>query len=170
MTAAARGRRTAEGEVSPRVMTVRSDPFQILTAEHAMLRRDFAALVQGLETVSGRTESQKALESLAQALVAHLRSEEAVVYPVCERLFGGKAGAASVLREDHRSLRERVDALLAASSNSSPISRSRADMLRLEASDHFGREERILFPLTAALLSGTEADTLARRLRADPFR
>jgi hypothetical protein len=43
-------------------------------------------------------------------------------------------------------------------------------MLRLEASDHFGREERILFPMTAALLSGTETDTLARRLRAEPFR
>ncbi len=135
-----------------------------------MLRRDFASLVQGLESPVGRSGSVVALESLAHALAVHLRGEDEVVYPVCERLFGGTAGAASVLHHDHESLRERIDALMAERSGTAPLSRARLEMLRLEASDHFGREERILFPMTAALLSGTETDALARRLRTAPRR
>lgn len=165
MTAASSGRSRASARPSAHLVTVHTDPFQILTAEHAMLRRDFARLLEAVS--NGRRADALGLAlSLARSLEGHLHDEETVVYPVCERLFGGKAGAASVLRADHASIRDRMETLLAHGRRDGSPSRVRVDMLRLEMDHHFGREERVLFPMASALLSGTESDTLARRLRS----
>ena len=152
------------------VATATSDPFQILSAEHALLRRDFARLVGALPDAGDMPEDPRVLASLSDSLERHLDIEELVIYPVCERLFGGTKGAAAVVRADHAALRGRIAALLADAGTGGCLSRMGVDILRLELDDHFGKEERVLFPLTSALLSGTESRSLARRLRGPPVR
>jgi len=142
----------------------RSDPFSILSAEHALLRQQFARAFV-VQEAADPTAIRDALATLSASLRLHQRREDLVLYPVCERLFGGKGGAASVLRDDHAAIAEQLEALGHESEATGRVSRLRLDVLRNEVDDHFGKEERVLFPLTAALLSGTESSTLARRLR-----
>ncbi len=144
----------------------RSDPFSILVAEHALLRQQFARALLALQDGDDSSAIRAALMALSESLRLHQRREDIVLYPVCERLFGGKGGAASVLRDDHAALAGQLEALTRECESVGRVSRLRLDMLRNEADGHFGKEERVLFPLTAALLSGTETSDLARRLRS----
>lgn len=148
----------------------RSDPFSILAAEHALLRQQFARALGAIGADADPAAIRDALTALASSLRVHQAREDLVLYPVCERLFGGKGGAAFVLHEDHNAIEEQLGALSHESQATGRVSRLRLDMLRNEVDDHFGKEERVLFPLTAALLSGTEASDLARRLRTPPPR
>lgn len=143
----------------------RSDPFSILEAEHALLRQEFARALAA-DAGGDPTAMREALASLSTSLRLHQRREDRVLYPVCERLFGGKEGAAAVLRGDHVVIVDQLEALGRESESKGRVSHLRLDVLRNEVDDHFGKEERVLFPLTAALLSGTESSILARRLRA----
>ncbi len=144
----------------------RSDPFSILAAEHALVRQQFARAIVAVGDAADPAAARAALAALSTSLQVHQEREDRVLYPVCERLFGGRRGATSVLREDHAALSERLLALTRESTALGRVSRLRLDVLRNEVDDHFGREERVLFPMTAARLSGTESSDLARRLRA----
>ncbi len=142
-----------------------SDPFNILAAEHALLRQRFARVLAAAADGSDRASIRGTLGALSESLEIHQRREDLVLYPLCESLFGGKLGAAAVLRDDHAAIERQVDALLRASQATGRVPRHQLDSLRHAVDEHFGKEERILFPLTAALLSGTESTALARRLR-----
>ncbi len=147
----------------------RSDPFSILAAEHALLRQRFARVLAAADDATPAESVPRSLEALSASLELHQRREDAVLYPLCESLFGGKLGAAAVLRDDHVAIGERVGALLRESQATGRVSKPGLDRLQREVDAHFSKEERILFPLTAALLSGTESSTLARRLRDATF-
>lgn len=142
-----------------------SDPFGILAAEHALLRQRFARVFAATDDAPGVGSVPRSLAALRESLELHQRREDSVLYPLCESLFGGKLGAAAVLRDDHAAIVEQLGALLEESRATGRVSKLRLDTLRRDLDDHFGKEERILFPLTAALLSGTESSALARRLR-----
>ena len=144
----------------------RSDPFNILVAEHALLRLQFARALAAARDNGHASSIRRSLETLSESLRRHQRREDLVLYPVCERLFGGKRGAASVLRDDHLALVKQLEVLDRESAMRGRVSLLRLDVLRMEAEDHFSKEERVLFPMTAALLSGTESSDLARRLKA----
>ena len=85
--------------------------------------------------------------------------------PACGRLFGGKGGAASVLREDHMAIREAFATAMAGPVGLAPVALQALENLRALLEAHFAREERVLFPLMTAHLAGREASDLARRLR-----
>ncbi len=144
---------------------VRSDPFQILSAEHDLLRQGFARLIEAARLDDAGWACQQASRILLASMKLHQRREDRVLYPVCERLFGGKEGAASILKEEHAVILAGLTGLRRASGAVGTPRRTQAEALRLQAEEHFRKEERILFPLTAALLSGTESTALARRLR-----
>lgn len=148
--------------------TFPSDPFQILCAEHALLRRDIARIVEESKDHAAGVVANRLLVSLCPLVGQHLLREERVLYPVCERLFGGRDGPALVLREDHREIRRRLDLLADEAGRVGQVSHARLDVLHLQIADHFRKEERVLFPLTRARLSGTESSSLARRLRGLP--
>lgn len=139
------------------------DPFRLLVAEHDALRRQFT----DLESTTGRPAFRKAVAGLARSLDAHILREERGLYPLCERLFGGPHGAAAVLRGDHSEMRRCLLALEDGSAEAGAV-RECLERLRVHLDDHFGREERVLFPFMTALLSGAEASALARRLRPEP--
>ena len=136
----------------------RSDPFQLLVAEHELLR----AQLRRAQTGAHRADVQR----LADAARTHMHRESRALHPMCERLFGGPDGAVAVMREDHDAMQAELRSLEHAATDG-----DRGDiMARLEAfaahlEEHLAREERVLFPLMAALLSGTDAARLADRLR-----
>ncbi len=146
----------------------RSDPFSLLTAEHALLRRQVARALLAVNDGGNAVALREALLGLSSSLRLHQRREDLVLYPVCERLFGGRGGAAALLHDDHAALAARLESLSRRSEVQGRVSRLRLDVLRNELDEHFAKEERVLFPLTAARLSGTETSDLARRLRAPP--
>lgn len=146
-----------------------SDPFSILIAEHALLRQRLVRAEAAVSDQSDDSAVRHALGALSESLGIHQRREDVALYPLCESLFGGKRGAAAVLRDDHEAIGRQVGALLRESEDRGRVSSPHLDRLREAVDAHFGKEERILFPLTAALLSGTESSALTRRLRDASF-
>lgn len=88
--------------------------------------------------------------------------EDRALYPLCEQVFG-PYGAVSVMRTDHASI---TASLVAISASTKRNVATKVDRLARLLEGHLAREERVLFPMMAALLSGTEMDRLARELRS----
>ncbi len=143
----------------------RRDPFQVLTAEHALLRLELSRAIDAARIDSDGDGTRRAVALLLNGFRLHHRREDLVVYPVCERLFGGKDGPTSALHEEHEELRKAFDRLNAASEDSRPVSSADLEEVRRRMEAHFVKEERVLFPLMTAHLDGRETADLARRLR-----
>ncbi len=146
----------------------RPDPFQILVAEHELVRARLRKAVELQAAEAPNRSLRNAVAALRASVQQHVAREDRALFPVCERLFGGREGAAAVLRDDHASIRRDLAGLARASRGDSLY--GVLDRLRVNLEEHFSREERVLFPLMAALLSGTEATALARRLRCSSGR
>ncbi len=140
------------------------DPFQILVAEHALLRHDLERARVAATTPTTMASADRQLQSFVTGFLLHTKREDRVVTPVCERLFGGKDGVAAVMREEHRSIREHLSSLMRGPP-SQALRREQIERLRVRIEAHFAKEEHVLFPLMAALLSTPEAATLSRGLR-----
>jgi iron-sulfur cluster repair protein YtfE (RIC family) len=143
----------------------RLDPFQVLVAEHELL-------LHQLDRVSGIIARERlqgpplVLESFASSLVLHLRREDRALLPMCEQLFGGKDGAAAVVRSEHAGIRSGCDSLVRlAKTNAVGSVASNVRGLEEGLARHFQREEHVLFPLMAALLTNAEGAVLARQIR-----
>ena len=136
-------------------------PFDVLIAEHALLVRRLEAIDR--EATREGDGFERTVRAFRESFVRHQRREDRVLYPVCEHLFGGPHGAASVLRDEHATLRKDLDAL--AKGPDGGVRRETLARIVRRFRDPVSREERILFPLTAALLSGTDMSSLGRRLR-----
>lgn len=142
------------------------DPFQVLTAEHALIRLQMARVLETVRRDPTGAGARKAVSEFADGIRLHQRREDLVMYPVCERLFGGRDGVASVLRDDHEAIRQTLERLLAGAPGPDPIRAADVEDLHGLLEDHFVKEERVLFPLMTAYLPGKENAALARRLRA----
>lgn len=141
-------------------------PFQVLTAEHALIRLHLSRALEAARRDPEGDEARRALVALFDGVRLHQRREDEVMYPLCERLFDGKDGAACVLRDEHAGIRRAFDGLAAESARHGPITEGALEDLRGLLEHHFVREERVLFPFITAHLQGREAANLARRLRA----
>ncbi len=142
------------------------DPFQVLTAEHALLRLQLSRTLEAARRDPGGPEVRKALAVLLDGFGLHERREDQVMYPACERLFGGKHGAAAVLRDEHGAIHRAFDEALASAVRLGPVAAPGLDDLGCLLDAHFAREEKVLFPFMAAHLQHRDAADLARRLRA----
>ncbi len=142
------------------------DPFQILAAEHALIRLQLSRLVDAAQLDPAGVEARRNLAALSDGFRLHERREDLVLYPVCERLFDGRDGVVCVLREDHEAIGRSLGRLLGEPPRRGPVSAAALDDLRSLLEDHFAKEERVLFPLMTAYLAGRDSANLARRLRA----
>jgi len=145
---------------------VNVNPFELLVSEHASLRAQLRRTIEAAAVPTGKARTRHAVQALSRAAKQHMREEEATLYPVGERLFG-PYGAVFVLRNDHAAIEAKL------SRSESTASRNLAGWLEnlsahLEA--HLGREERVLFPMMTAIMSGKEMDRLAHRLRSTILR
>lgn len=142
------------------------DPFQVLTGEHALIRLHLARTLEAARTdVHGRG-AREAFAAFEMSFRVHQRREDLVMYPECERLFGGPDGVASVLREDHDAIHRILEPLAAGTGRPPRVDVEALERVRDLLEGHFAKEERVLFPLMMAYLPGKESANLARRLRA----
>lgn len=146
-----------------RVRPAGPDVFQLLVQEHACLRAEMRRVLSAPRGSDERFRESRGWQRLAEAARHHMDREEAALFPECERLFGA-TGAVSVLRSDHATIRIR----LRTSGRTKGDPTGTLEQLSVELDAHLAREERVLFPMMAALLSGTEANRLARCLHPGP--
>ncbi len=142
------------------------EPFQVLTAEHALIRLQISRALEAARRDPSAAATRRTLAALEEGFRVHQRREDLVMYPLCERLFGGKDGVASVLRDDHATIRGAFARVASDGGPVGPISADGLEGLRDLVEAHFAREEKVLFPLMTAHLDGRAAADLARRLRA----
>ncbi len=143
------------------------DPFQVLAAEHALIRLHLARAIEAARLPEDGGGTQKALAVLADSFRLHERREDLVLYPICEQLFGGRESVVAVLRQDHHAIRQMLQRTVDPTRSASVPSETLDELGRL-LEGHFAKEERVLFPLMTAHLPGRESARLARRLRATP--
>jgi len=145
-----------------------TDPFEVLTAEHALVRDQLGRALHACETPSSRS-CGRSVHALADGLRLHVHREESALFPVCEELFGGKDSAVAVLRADHAELEQAAASLAAHADETKPEeTRRRLQELLRRLVDHFAREEHVLFPLAAMRMSRAQAAFVTRRLRRGP--
>ena len=144
----------------------RLDPFQVLTAEHALLRLELSRAIDAADIDPQGSEARQAVGLLRNGFRLHQRREDLVMVPACERLFGAKDGPASALRDDHAAIAHAFEELVDQAGRPGPAPKAALADLQRRLEAHFVKEERVLFPLMAAHLEGREAADLARRLRS----
>jgi iron-sulfur cluster repair protein YtfE (RIC family) len=154
-------------------------PTEPLRAEH----RDLFPHVTELRTAADAISSwdadtpnriTKAVTFLRDHLVPHAQAEEAVLYPIVERLQDA-AGSTATMVADHLEIVTRIEALvpvIEAFSQRSPAEADandlRARLYGLEAilELHFGKEEEVLLPVLDAHLSDADAAALFEQMGA----
>jgi hypothetical protein len=116
------------------------------------------------------TPESRAADVLAfftHRLVAHLRAEEELLFPVLRAHDGGDPARGALLDEliaDHRRLEKLRDAVAAATGEAAlaPALAAFADLLEF----HVRREERELFEHAADAIPAADADALTRAIRS----
>jgi iron-sulfur cluster repair protein YtfE (RIC family) len=97
-----------------------------------------------------------------QCLEHHLRLEEAVLFPALEACMGHNCGPTSVMRDEHRQMRElvrRMAATIAGHQRDDFFDLAHA--LRMLMRQHHLKEEGILYPMIDRFLSDRHAELLA---------
>jgi|Deesub1362A_J573_1020465.scaffolds.fasta_scaffold04198_2 iron-sulfur cluster repair protein YtfE (RIC family) len=124
-----------------------------LLGEHGVFYAQFAHLEQSLPQAqeAGVVKAQGAL--LAAGLASHAALENEVLFAMLEARQG-KMGPVTVMRMEH----QEIEALLQGVQEAEGLERARdglLEALRL-AREHFAKEEQVLFPMAANMLSPSE--------------
>ncbi|MGQ0796555.1 MAG: hemerythrin domain-containing protein [Methanobacteriota archaeon] len=141
--------------------------FGVLVAEHDIQRTQLRRALSSAPSMDRRLGRE--VRSFATGMRRHLRREDRALYPFCARLFGGQSGPVEVLRDDHRALKGKLTAIERALSDAKDVRPLLVD-LEPVIDRHFGREEKVLFPLTAARLTEAQAAFLEEKLKGEPKR
>lgn len=151
---------------------------ETLRSEHARLRRDAAHLPRVAADLADWTapDTPDQLQHVRGFLIGHLlphaASEEAVLYPLLDKVMGAEQATATMVA-DHAEIHERSDAVdaLVVAVGQGPPSPAEAEALREHLYGlwavvrlHFDKEEEILFPLLDDRLSPADVRTLERKL------
>jgi hypothetical protein len=99
----------------------------------------------------------------------HIQAEEKVLFPVFEAFTGLGSGPTSLLREEHRTILQALDAMGrgVAAGDAAAFRGAHLD-LRETLPGHMAREERIVYLATDACLGESERRVLAERLQREP--
>ncbi|MBJ7312233.1 hemerythrin domain-containing protein [Rugamonas sp. CCM 8940] len=103
-----------------------------------------------------------------QCLEHHLRLEEAVLFPALELCMGHNCGPTSVMRDEHRQMRElvrRMAATIGAHQRDDFFDLAHA--LRMLMRQHHLKEEGILYPMIDRFLSERHAELIAAMDKLD---
>jgi iron-sulfur cluster repair protein YtfE (RIC family) len=108
----------------------------------------------------------EAAVALAEALERHFRLEEEMLFPELEAAHPGAGGPTSVMRMEHRQMRQLLaDLAEAAAAGDRLECAGILETLHLVAQQHNAKEEGILYPMADAAL-GPQRDDLVGRMRA----
>lgn len=100
------------------------------------------------------------------ALLHHLTIEEEIVFPAFERKTGNTHGPTSIMRQEHRQMRQLLDQLArAVTDHSAGDYGALAETLLMLIQQHNVKEEQVLYPLCDQVL-GNETAVLLHASRA----
>jgi len=160
----------------------RSPPLQQLKDEHIALRAEmdrFYETAEELEVSSGPSASQlfailhDRVSRFAEALFAHSKREEDGLFPMMARRLGEDDRTIETMEFEHEKAERHLREFLAEAEQAGPaIDENDAQSIAVYAvqahatlTQHFAKEEKVLFPLAEKILSADEKDELERMLR-----
>lgn len=171
------------------------DAIDVLLEDHRRIGRQLEPLraaARALEAGGGPANVWPGLDlagvvhALGEALAAHARKEDEVLFPALERVFGEDGGPTAAMRDEHRDIHaqaarfhatlqelEQVEhpAILAGGARLTALAAGQADAGTLHAAArsllalieaHFEKEELVLFPMARELLTGETLAALAK--------
>ncbi|OWW21460.1 hemerythrin domain-containing protein [Noviherbaspirillum denitrificans] len=103
------------------------------------------------------TNAELAMNAFVEALEQHFAMEEQVLFPAFEEATGSNAGPTSVMRMEHRQMREVISAM-----NESLAQRDAdgflgySETLNTLMQQHNMKEESILYPMSDRVLDGQQ--------------
>lgn len=117
-------------------------------------------------------ELQREVAAFSEALETHSEREEAHLFTVMARYIGRDVGPIAVMEYEHEQARIHLSRFLEAVNGASgPIGADEARDMAASAvqaqavlTDHFYKEENVLFPMAERMLSGQEKEALASAL------
>ncbi len=118
------------------------------------------------------TELHQEVAAFSEALETHSEREEAHLFTAMARYIGRDVGPIAVMEYEHEQARVHLSRFAAAvEAASGPFRAEEARDVAASAvqaqtilTDHFYKEENVLFPMAERMLSGQEKETLARAL------
>jgi regulator of cell morphogenesis and NO signaling len=153
-----------------------------LKSEHGPLRKQMDHFFHTANSIDFTKEAGELLQPLAELreeilsftreLDPHSEREEQVLFPMMVKYIGREMGPIAVMEYEHEMAKEHLKRFL--EETESPLASWTADDIRQKVgyaqqaytilSDHFLKEERILFPMAERLLHPEEKEELLRRI------
>lgn len=160
-----------------------SAPLQQLKDEHVSLRADmdlFYEITEDMEFESDPTVVQlfaklfERISAFADKLKAHSKREEECLFPMMSRHLGEDDRTIEAMEFEHEKAEQNLQDFLTEAAELGPnIDENDAQSIAVYAvqayttlTQHFGKEENILFPLAEKILSIEEKEELERLLQA----
>jgi iron-sulfur cluster repair protein YtfE (RIC family) len=152
-------------------------PTDRMRAEHAKIRRQASGLAHAASSVGSwsddvRAELDGVRAFLAGLLVPHAAAEEAVLYPMMDKVMGVEQATAT-MAADHRAIQARATAVLDLIANvgAGPPTPPQAEAMREHLYGlwaivdlHLDKEEEILFSILDERLTPADVRTLMEKL------
>jgi regulator of cell morphogenesis and NO signaling len=159
-----------------------SPPLQQLKDEHKSLRANmdrFYEIAEEIEYESGTevlelfSELYKQVSAFNNELAAHSKREDEGLFPVMDRRLGDKDRTIETMEYEHRKAEQHLgdffDEALQAGANINEYDAQTITVYAVQAyatlTQHFAKEENMLFPLAERILSAEEKAELGRLLR-----
>jgi regulator of cell morphogenesis and NO signaling len=126
---------------------------------------------QEAEIESNFVQLVKMTEEFKNNLDPHSEREEGVLFPMLGAYIGTTSGPIAVMEYEHDQAKENINAFLAGGdfSQSSPEELKKRAQLVQNAyfilTEHFAKEENVLFPLAERMLSDEEKEELFHRIQ-----
>lgn len=152
-------------------------PLQRLKEEHGPLNEEkYALFVAAKNIYDGKEQDvvqalirlREKVQQFLQHLDPHSRREEEVLFPMMERYIGKQFGPIAVMEYEHQEAKQNIATFLQKtetirSEEAKPLA-SYVMNAYMILTDHFAKEEQVLFPMAEKLLSAEEKEQLAKRI------
>jgi len=152
-------------------------PLQRLKEEHVPLNEQkYALFVEAKSIYDGKEQDvvqalirlREHVQQFLQQLDPHSRREEDILFPMMERYIGKQFGPIAVMEYEHQEAKRNIATFL---QKTETICEKEAKQLAsyvinayMILTDHFTKEEQVLFPMAEKLLSVEEKEQLAKRI------
>ncbi|MGA8942207.1 MAG: hemerythrin domain-containing protein [Thermoactinomyces sp.] len=160
-----------------------SPAFSYLKEQHVQLREQMEPLYQ-LALAIGEDDSvgdwREALKDLREKAVEfqreldlHSQREDDFVFPAIARYIGRETGPIAVMEYEHETAKKNLEAFMKTTARmTEPVNKQQAKEIAtfmcdcyLILSDHFLKEENVLFPMGERLLTDEEKDHLEKMIQ-----
>jgi hemerythrin-like domain-containing protein len=149
-----------------------------LKGEHVSLREKLAGLFSLTEEIENEADNEKNFSELKKSVIAfkaeldpHSEREEGVLFPMLGEYIGTTSGPIAVMEYEHEQAKSFIKAFLEKAEKEQLSSEEMKDATALVTSahniltEHFTKEENVLFPMAERMLSAEEKEELHRRIQ-----